>query len=242
MPTATRGPANAALPTRNKSASNLVFIDLSSSRAFLKAFGGPNGISREIMRLRAIVARCSMADFHHLVSFEPGRPGAEESALPAVSIITSQTAAGQLFVATATALFAQSLQNWEWIVQEGCIASADQRVRVRPVPSVESARARFILFLHPGDLLEPTTLEKLWWLLEAHPELPSASVRSGGKPFVMLRRGAAPRLGPPCNPIQKPEGKRRLLLLAPHLEIGGADNFNLDLIECLQREHAYEVS
>src|ERR1700722_7453643 len=31
-------------------------------------------------------------------------------------------------------------------------------------------------------------------------------------------------------------------MLAPHLEIGGADKFNLDLIGCLQRDHAYEVS
>jgi glycosyltransferase involved in cell wall biosynthesis len=31
-------------------------------------------------------------------------------------------------------------------------------------------------------------------------------------------------------------------MLAPHLEIGGADKFNLDLIACLQRDHAYEVS
>ncbi len=39
-----------------------------------------------------------------------------------------------------------------------------------------------------------------------------------------------------------PSQKRRLLMLAPHLEIGGADKFNLDLIACLQRDHAYEVS
>jgi glycosyltransferase involved in cell wall biosynthesis len=31
-------------------------------------------------------------------------------------------------------------------------------------------------------------------------------------------------------------------MLAPHLELGGSDKFNLDLIECLQRDHAYEVS
>ena len=31
-------------------------------------------------------------------------------------------------------------------------------------------------------------------------------------------------------------------MLAPHLEIGGADKFNLDLVACLQRDHAYEVS
>ena len=35
---------------------------------------------------------------------------------------------------------------------------------------------------------------------------------------------------------------RRLLMLAPHLEIGGADKFNMDLIACLQRDHDYEVS
>jgi glycosyltransferase involved in cell wall biosynthesis len=39
-----------------------------------------------------------------------------------------------------------------------------------------------------------------------------------------------------------PSQKRRLLMLAPHLELGGSDKFNLDLIERLQRDHAYEVS
>jgi glycosyltransferase involved in cell wall biosynthesis len=34
----------------------------------------------------------------------------------------------------------------------------------------------------------------------------------------------------------------RLLMLAPYLEIGGADKFNLDLIERLQRNHGYEVA
>src|SRR5580692_4229503 len=34
----------------------------------------------------------------------------------------------------------------------------------------------------------------------------------------------------------------RLLMLAPHLEIGGADKFNLDLIERLQQDHGYQVA
>jgi glycosyltransferase involved in cell wall biosynthesis len=42
--------------------------------------------------------------------------------------------------------------------------------------------------------------------------------------------------------VAPPPQKRRLLMLAPHLELGGSDKFNLDLIECLQRDHAYEVS
>ncbi|MBV9769910.1 MAG: glycosyltransferase [Bryobacterales bacterium] len=44
------------------------------------------------------------------------------------------------------------------------------------------------------------------------------------------------------NPLSKREGSKRLLLLVPHLELGGADKFNLDLIERLQNHHAYEVT
>ena len=36
--------------------------------------------------------------------------------------------------------------------------------------------------------------------------------------------------------------KRRLLLIVPHFELGGADKFNLNLIQQLQREHGYEVT
>ncbi len=43
-------------------------------------------------------------------------------------------------------------------------------------------------------------------------------------------------------PLGNPGKKKRLLLLAPHLEIGGADKFNLDLIRCLQNDHAYQVT
>jgi glycosyltransferase involved in cell wall biosynthesis len=62
------------------------------------------------------------------------------------------------------------------------------------------------------------------------------------------RNGIPPRVSRssettiPSNHLGKPKGTRRLLMLAPHLEIGGADKFNLDLITCLQRDHGYEVS
>jgi glycosyltransferase involved in cell wall biosynthesis len=36
--------------------------------------------------------------------------------------------------------------------------------------------------------------------------------------------------------------KRRLLMLIPHMEMGGADKFNLDLIQCMIRDHDYEVT
>ncbi|MGP0075856.1 MAG: glycosyltransferase family 4 protein [Bryobacteraceae bacterium] len=44
------------------------------------------------------------------------------------------------------------------------------------------------------------------------------------------------------NQLAKPKAKRRLMMLAPHFEMGGADKFNLDLIAALQRDHGYEVS
>jgi glycosyltransferase involved in cell wall biosynthesis len=35
---------------------------------------------------------------------------------------------------------------------------------------------------------------------------------------------------------------KRLLLLVPHLELGGADKFNLDLVRLMIRDHGYEVT
>jgi glycosyltransferase involved in cell wall biosynthesis len=43
------------------------------------------------------------------------------------------------------------------------------------------------------------------------------------------------------NPLLKPEGKKRILLLAPWLEMGGADKFNLDLIRLLS-QRGYEFT
>jgi glycosyltransferase involved in cell wall biosynthesis len=45
-----------------------------------------------------------------------------------------------------------------------------------------------------------------------------------------------------ANRLAKPPGVRRLLLILPHLELGGADKFNLDLIKCLQNDHGWEVT
>jgi glycosyltransferase involved in cell wall biosynthesis len=61
-------------------------------------------------------------------------------------------------------------------------------------------------------------------------------------------RGSAGRAGTPrhlpatLNQVPKPKGRRRLVILAPHFEIGGADRFNLDLISCLQEDHGYDIS
>jgi glycosyltransferase involved in cell wall biosynthesis len=73
--------------------------------------------------------------------------------------------------------------------------------------------------------------------------LPSRSnIWKNTMPAAKFGSSLAPDAGPPSNQLAKATGRRRLLLLAPHLEIGGADKFNLDLIGCLQRDHNYEVS
>jgi glycosyltransferase involved in cell wall biosynthesis/Tfp pilus assembly protein PilF len=46
----------------------------------------------------------------------------------------------------------------------------------------------------------------------------------------------------PCFGNRLAKGKRRLLLIVPHFELGGADKFNLTLIEQLQKQHGYEVT
>ena len=194
-----------------------------------------------------MAARLLMADYHHLASFEPNLARTDEAAPPVVSIITPQSATIDLFDQTAASVFAQSLQNWEWIVAEGSAVIADQRVRVLPVASAESARAPLVLFLDCGELLEPTALERLWWFLESHPEYDfveghSVGLRISDKRLVMRRRCRPSKVAQASNPLPKPPGKRRLLMLAPHLELGGADKFNLDLIASLKRDHAYEVT
>lgn len=52
---------------------------------------------------------------------------------------------------------------------------------------------------------------------------------------------AYPPSVPVANPLTKPAGTKRALLLAPWLEMGGADKFNLDLIETLSRQ-GYECT
>ena len=120
--------------------------------------------------------------------------------------------------------------------------------------AVKAADAPLILFAKSPDSLATTAIEKLSWFLETHPEYDSARGYSGdGQGPTMYRKTAllnsdrARRSGTIPEFLDKPAaqsatGNRRLLLLAPFLEIGGADKFNLDLIERLQRDHGYEVS
>ncbi|HWQ15534.1 MAG TPA: glycosyltransferase family 4 protein, partial [Roseiflexaceae bacterium] len=51
-----------------------------------------------------------------------------------------------------------------------------------------------------------------------------------------------PEEAPLCNPLAKPAGVRRLLILMPWLIVGGAERVNLDLARFLAGPGAYEIS
>ncbi|GAB4209816.1 MAG: hypothetical protein OHK0022_41580 [Roseiflexaceae bacterium] len=106
---------------------------------------------------------------------------------PAVSIITPYYNTGALFEQTVAAVRSQSLQQWEWlIVNDGStdagalrtlepLRNADPRIWVidqpnRGLPAARNAgvvasRAPLLFFLDSDDLLAPTALEQLAWLL-----------------------------------------------------------------------------
>jgi len=111
-------------------------------------------------------------------------------AVPAVSIITPYYNTGQIFMETVQSVLVQSLQQWEWaIVNDGsddpaALAAleplrrgADPRIRVldqpkRGLPGARNAgaaagRAPLLFFLDSDDLVEPTALEKMAWLLHS---------------------------------------------------------------------------
>ncbi|MCX5690589.1 MAG: glycosyltransferase family A protein, partial [Planctomycetota bacterium] len=110
---------------------------------------------------------------------------------PAVSVITPFYNTPEVFHETARSIFAQSLQNFEWIiVNDGSTntqslamldeyRSRDARIRVIDLPSnagpgegrntgIREARAPYIFQLDADDLIEPTTLEMCAWYLATH--------------------------------------------------------------------------
>jgi len=127
-----------------------------------------------------------------------GRPAfsyspAGSSEPPAVTIITPYYNTGAMFLETADAVLRQSLQQCEWlIVNDGSddaealrilepFRGRDPRIRVIDLPTnqglpaarnagLRQACAGCVFFLDSDDLIEPTTLEKLAWHLDCHPE------------------------------------------------------------------------
>ncbi len=179
----------------------------------------------------------------------PGRPrcfyapAAEDEAV-VVSIITPAYNPGPELAETVAAVRHQSLQAWEWLIVDNAsdpegaarldaLAAQERRVRVlRQAQNVgpaaarnvalQAARGRYVFFLDDDDLIEPTTLEKLAWYLEAHPELAMAkgsSVAFGGQRYHATVGFAAGNLFLDLNPVTIMTLVRREALL----QVGGFD-------------------
>jgi len=112
---------------------------------------------------------------------------------PAVSVITPFYNDGPVFHETRRCVLEQTLQAFEWIIVndgstrpealqilDGLRQCGDPRVRVVDHPvnrglsaarntGYRNARAPYVFQLDADDLIEPTTLEKLAWLLESRP-------------------------------------------------------------------------
>ncbi|MGD8451828.1 MAG: glycosyltransferase [Phycisphaerae bacterium] len=138
----------------------------------------------------------------------PSRPAfgyapADAHAPPAVTVVTPFHDTGDVFRQTAACVLGQSFQQWEWlIVNDGSTDSAalslldeyrrrDPRIRVidhpqnRGLPAARNtgfaeARSDFVFLLDDDDLIEPTTLEKAFWYLRAHPSYAMANGWSVG--------------------------------------------------------------
>ncbi len=112
---------------------------------------------------------------------------------PVVTIITPFYNTGPVFAETAQSIWQQSLQQWEWLIVNDAsdrpealavlesYRQGDPRVRVIDLESnqgpsasrnmaLQEARSDLVFLLDSDDLIEPTTLEKLAWYLESHPE------------------------------------------------------------------------
>ena len=133
---------------------------------------------------------------------------------PAVAIITPYYNTGPLFDETIHSLLRQTLQQWEWlIVNDGTTDPAalatlqplrergDSRIRVidqpnRGLPAARNAgvaatSAPLLFFLDSDDLLAPTALEKLAWLLhsDARPAFATAWAELFGAKQLRWPRG-----------------------------------------------------
>jgi glycosyltransferase involved in cell wall biosynthesis len=134
----------------------------------------------------------------------PGAWAGDASTHPAVSIVTAFYNTDAIFEETAACVFAQTLQNFEWlIINDGSSAPealailakyralGDSRVRVLDMPvnsgpsatrnmGFRHARAEIVYQLDSDDLIEPTTLEKHVWFLRTRPKMAFAASHEVG--------------------------------------------------------------
>ena len=164
---------------------------------------------------------------------------------PAVSVITPYYNTGRMFLETAESLLGQTLQQWEWlIINDGSnnaealrallpFRSADARIRVIDTHNQGPAAARnlgaslasaeLLFFLDSDNLLEPSTLEKLAWMLISRPELAFAGAwnRVFGAENLLSPRGFDSRS---IFPYDNSVSSQAMLRREAFLQAGGFDS------------------
>jgi glycosyltransferase involved in cell wall biosynthesis len=118
---------------------------------------------------------------------------AAAQAPPYATIITPFYNTESVFYETASSVFQQSLQQWEWLIindgstDPGSLSILDEYRHIDPRVRVidhdvnkglsaarntgfQAARADIVVQLDSDDLLEPTAVEKWCWFLESNPE------------------------------------------------------------------------
>lgn len=154
----------------------------------------------------------------------PGRQGffyrpVESNLTPTVSVITPFYNTDSVFLETAHSLFAQSFQDFEWIIVDdgssdpnalamlNSTQASDRRIKVIVQDNAGPAAARntavrhsvgrYLCLLDSDDMIEPTFIEKCVWFLESNPEFGFCntwSVNFGDEEFlwtVGFERGSA---------------------------------------------------
>ena len=201
--------------------------------------------------LRVALAVCERSRCAPRVPYEY-RPRVGQASRPGASILTVLEGPAPDLLATAATIRDQSFQSFEWIVVADNaqtadvrrltdLARADARIRViaapdldrttAPRPGAGAARAGQCWGVASGDLLEPTAFEQALWALE------SGDRDRAAAPFETIRLGQPFR-----NPLDKPAGTRRVLMMLPWLDVGGVEKFSLDLVgQLLERNHQVSI-
>jgi glycosyltransferase involved in cell wall biosynthesis len=160
---------------------------------------------------------------------------------PLLSIITEPGCGAEELARIAAFLETQTLKNWQWL----------HRSNEAEGGSIADSTATLLLPRAP-KALRATALEEAIWFLIARPSTPWVELRDGTQRAdlfiglesvpegcIGLRLNNSADVGTTrrelSNSLPKRAGKR-LLLLIPWLEPGGADRCNLDILRVLARD------